>query len=79
MQIIEKGLEKNWRVLSFRNLFWFPKLRKQSLNNVVMSTLGTWRITYHNKGAQVIGTDTDTDSLETRIIHFWEAEHQLSC
>lgn len=53
---LEKRSEKSWAVLSFRNLFWFLKLHKQSLNNVVMSTSGTWRITYHNRGAQMIGT-----------------------
>lgn len=40
-----KASEKSWGVLSFRNLFWFLKLHKQSLNNVVMSTSGTQRIT----------------------------------
>lgn len=54
---LEEGSEKSWRVLSFRNLFWFLKLRKQSLNNVVMSTSGTRRITYCNRGMQVTGTD----------------------
>lgn len=74
MHSLEKRSEKSWGVLSCRILPWFLKLYKLSLN-VIMSTSGTWKITYHNRKASDWHRQTEaTDSLETGIIHLWEAE-----